>query len=162
MLYEVITGLIKLKRERVSTRTSELTPINRKSINDIHLEITSKIIPKTEQMSITQIISEEEKMKMLSLKRNKKIKDFILSNDDDDVDVLEDEADEEKASPISDFDSFEDAPNVAKEIVQLKGILIVRFCFLFMSAIFSTYLAFANDFVITSYSIHYTKLYETA
>lgn len=141
---EIIEGLIKMKRERVSSRTTELTPINRKNINDIDLDIKSKIIPKTEQMSITQMISEEEKMEVLSQNRHKKIRDFILSTAEDDE--IEGEVNEEKSSKIDDFDSFEDAPNISKEIIQLKGLLIVRFCFLLIAGILSTYIAFANDF----------------
>jgi hypothetical protein len=63
---EIIEGILKLKKERVTSKTAELVPINRKNINDIHLDITSKIIPKTEQITIPEDADEITKQNMLA------------------------------------------------------------------------------------------------
>jgi len=141
---EIIEGLLKMKREKVSSRTTELTPINRKNINDIELDIKSKIIPKTAQLSINAALLEDEKMNMLTQRRNKKIRDFVLSTGEEDD--VEGDFVEDNCFQATDFEKFEDAPAVARDIGVLKGTLIVRFCFLLMAALLSIYISVANDF----------------
>lgn len=140
---EIIENILKMKREKILSKTAELVPINRKSINDIKLDITSKIIPKTEQISISDEISDAEKINLLSEKRSKKIRDFVLSSGEDDD---EGEIDEDTYDDVEDFSTFEDAPAISGELSQLKGTLIIRFCFLLIATILSTYVIFANDF----------------
>ncbi len=137
---EIIESILKMKKERIFSKTAEIVPINRKNINDINLEITDKIIPKTEQIPIGSIIDEDAKMQMLEEKRSKRIKDFVLTNTKSlDTDSLfEEESD--------DFSEIDDAPEIADEISQLKGNIIVRIIFLAIASIISTYTAFANDF----------------
>ena len=142
---EIIEGILKLKKERVLSKTAELVPINRKNINDIHLDITSKIIPKTEQISIPDTADELTKMSMLAEKRNKRIKDFVLSSDVDDNDE-EAEIQEEEYDTLDDFNDIEDAPNIANELSQLKGSFVIKVCFMLIATVLSSYIAFANDF----------------
>ncbi len=152
---EIIEGLLKMKRERMASRTTEITPINRKNIKDIHLEITSKIIPRTEQIPISSDMSEEEKMHYLSQKRRKKIRDFVLSTDENE-EIDQAEVNEEQSASIDDFNSIEDAPLILKDILQLKASLIVRLFILLMAGMLSVYITVANDYnlpIIDAFSI---------
>lgn len=143
---EIIEGLLKLKKERILSKTAELTPVNRKNISDITLDIQSKIIPKTEQISIPEDIAKEmtEDQKLLSLseKRNKKIRDFVLQEV---IDETPEEEEEDTEEP-EDYRNIEDAPEIMKSIVTLKGTLIVRLAFLIASFLISGYIVFANDY----------------
>lgn len=148
----IIEGLLKLKREKPASPTTEVTPINRKSISDIDLDIKSKIIPNTVQLDMEQkdIVDEqleEEKINQLNESRNKKIKDFVLSNsNENEEDDDENEFFNEDNSSFDDFESFEDVPAVTREIISLKGTLIVRLFFLIITGLLSTYISLANDF----------------
>ena len=143
---EIIEGLLKMKRERVASKTAELIPINRKNIKDIHLEITSKILPRTEQIPITTDMSEEEKAQYLYVKRHKKIRDFVLSAHDGEDDFDDAEFSETQRVELDDFSKIEDAPLIFKDIIQLKATLYVRLIILLITGVFGTYLSMANDF----------------
>ena len=138
---EIINNLLKLKRERILNNTSELIPITKKNISDIDLDIKDKIIPKTQQISIPEDASEEEKSSFLSSQRNKKIKDFVLQEIFDEIP----EEEEPEKEALQDYRTIEDAPSVHKNIVQLKGTLMVRFAFLLITLIVCGYIITAND-----------------
>lgn len=141
---EMMESILKLKKEKVYNKTSEMVAINRKNIGDIKLDITSKIIPKTEQINATgQKIEADElnKMKMLKEKRKAKIRDFVLAgSEEDEADIVDD------AFENDDFNDIEDAPAVLTEILQIKGTLITRLCVLIVSSLLSGYIVLANDF----------------
>lgn len=139
---EIIENLIRIKKER-GQRTAVIPPISRKSIADIDLNLDDKILPNTEPIPIDENASEMQKLRELKERRKKKINDFVLVGDEEEND--EDEViDEEKE--ITDFESFEDAPSVLNDILQLKSSLVVRLCFLAFAAVISCYISFANDF----------------
>ena len=82
---------------------------------------------------------------MLAEKRKKKIKDFVLSTNIDEEEE-EPEITEDKYATVEDFNDIEDAPLIVNEISQIKSTLVIRFCFLFISTILTSYITFANDF----------------
>lgn len=138
---EIIENLIRIKKER-GQRTAVIPPISRKSIADIDLNLDDKILPNTEPIPIDENASEMQKLRELKERRKKKISDFVLVGDEEDDDE-EEIAEEEKE--ISDFESFEDAPSILNDILQLKSSLVVRLCFLAFAALISCYISFAND-----------------
>ena len=140
---ELIDGLLKAKKERIS-RTQHIAPIERKSISDIDLNLDDKILPDTAQFHVDKENSEQEKIKALKERRSKKIKDFVLVGDEEDV---EDEEAENDGQPvvIDDFENFNDAPSIAHDIAQLKGSLILRLMVLAVCFAASLYIAVAND-----------------
>lgn len=142
---EIIESILKLKKERMYNKTSEIVAINRKNIGDIKLDITSKIIPKTEQIDVGAQKAEFEelnKMKMLKEKRKAKIRDFVLAGDND-----EDEPEiNDEIAENDDFNDIEDAPAVLSEILQLKGTLLTRLCILLIASLVCGYMVLANDF----------------
>lgn len=141
---EIIDNLMRIKRERVS-KTALINPVERKNISDIDLKLDDKILPNTEQIFIDPNVNEMEKFNDLKERRKKKIRDFVLVGDEE-----EDSPDEmEEASEyrsISDFESFEDAPSVLNDILQLKSSLIIRLIFLIITGLASIYTVVANDF----------------
>lgn len=139
---ELIDGMKKAKRERLSRTSPDLRPIERKTISDIDLKLDDKIIPNTAKIHYEQ--SEIEKMAALRERRKKKIKDFVLIGDEEETapEALDIE-DEEKT--IDDFESFEDAPSILGDISQLKGSLLMRLIVLMVCFLFSFYMAAAND-----------------
>ncbi|MBD5138515.1 MAG: hypothetical protein HDT24_04305 [Ruminococcus sp.] len=140
---ELLDGMIKAKRERIS-RTQHVSPIERKSISDIDLDLNGKILPDTAQLPDTEQQSELEKINALKERRSKKIKDFVLVGDEEDVTEDEDGIGNEPAV-IDDFENFNDAPSIAHDIAQLKGSLILRLFVLIICFAASLYIAFAND-----------------
>lgn len=141
---EIVNSLIRIKKERVS-RTSLLSPISRKSISDIDLNLDDKILPNTEQILISESNNEMEKLKALGERRNMKIRDFVLVGDEEE-NSAEEQAEEASDSEINDFERFEDAPSIIHDIRQLKGSLLVRLFFLLITAFVSIYIMVANDF----------------
>ncbi len=140
---ELLDGMIKAKRERVS-RTQHVSPIERKSISDINLDLDGKILPDTAQLPNTEQQNEMEKLNALKERRNKKIKDFVLVGDEEDVPDDEEDAGNGPAV-IDDFETFSDAPSISHDIAQLKGSLILRLFVLIICFAASLYIAFAND-----------------
>jgi hypothetical protein len=61
---ELLDGLLKAKRERV-TRTQHISPIERKSISDIDLNLDDKIIHDTAQLPVDTENSEQAKIDAL-------------------------------------------------------------------------------------------------
>ena len=141
---EIIDNLIRIKKERGS-RTAFIPAIPRKSITDIDLKLDDKILPNTEQIILGENVTEIEKLKDLKERRKKKIRDFVLVGDEEE-DAPDDLLDPNEPREISDFESFEDAPSILSDIMQLKGSLAVRLFILIISAIASIYIAVANDF----------------
>lgn len=139
---ELLDGMIKAKKERIS-RTQHVSPIERKSISDIDLDLDGKILPDTAQLPNTEQQNEMEKLNALKERRSKKIKDFVLVGDEEDVPDDEDAGSE--PAVIDDFENFNDAPSIAHDIAQLKGSLILRLFVLIICFGASLYIAFAND-----------------
>ena len=140
---ELLDGMLKAKRERV-TRTQHISPIERKSISDIDLNLDDKIIHDTAPLPVDEENSEQAKIDALKERRSKKIKDFVLVGDEEDV--AEDDAENEgQEVVIDDFENFNDAPSIAQDIAQLKGSLMLRLFVLAICFAVSFYIAVAND-----------------
>lgn len=141
---ELLDGMNKLKRERLS-RTQHISPIERKSISDIDLNLDDKILPDTAQIPIDKENSEAEKLNALKERRSRKIKDFVLVGDEDESESEEDAKEETEQRVIEDFETFDDAPSIAADINQLKNTLKIRFFVLILCLAASLYIAIAND-----------------
>lgn len=140
---ELLDGMMKAKRERLS-RTQHVAPIERTSILDIDLNLDDKIIQDTSQIPVDTDQHELDKISALKERRSKKIKDFILVGDEEDV-TGEETEDESVPKVIDDFESFDDAASIAHDIGQLKGSLILRLVVLIICFAASAYIAIAND-----------------
>ena len=139
---ELLDGMMKAKKERLS-RTQHVAPIERTSILDIDLNLDDKIIQDTSQIPVDTEQHELDKISALKERRSKKIKDFILVGEEEDVSGEEVEDDTPKV--IDDFESFDDAASIAHDIGQLKGSLILRLVVLIVCFAASAYIAIAND-----------------
>lgn len=140
---ELIDGMLKAKKERMS-RTQHVAPIERKSISDIDLNLDDKIIPDTAQIPVDSEQTELDKINALKERRSKKIKDFVLVGDEEDVSD-EDCEEEEQPKVIEDFESFDEAPSIAHDIAQLKGSLMMRLVVLIICFVLSGYIVIANE-----------------
>lgn len=141
---ELLDGMMKAKKERIS-RTQHVSPIERKSISDLDLDLEDKIIHDTAaDIPVDPEQSELEKIKALKERRSKKIKDFVLVGDEEDVSD-EEIGEDEQPRVIEDFESFEDAPSIAHDIAQLKGSLMLRLIVLIICFAASAYIVAAND-----------------
>ena len=140
---ELLDGMMKAKRERLS-RTQHVAPIERTSILDIDLNLDDKIIQDTSQIPVDTEQHELDKISALKERRSKKIKDFILVGDEEDVSG-EEVDDDNTPKVIDDFESFDDAASIAHDIAQLKGSLILRLVVLIVCFAASAYIAIAND-----------------
>ncbi len=141
---DLILGLKKIVSKKATYRTVELTPINRKGISDIDLDIDGKIIPKTQTLTLSDEATEEEKIDNLNKIRKNKIKDFILHEtienfDDEDIEPVE-----EKLN-FNDYDTIDDAPLIFKALNQLKAALSIRFLILIFLFLFSGYSVIAAE-----------------
>ncbi len=140
---EIIDNLMRINKERQS-KTAAIPPINRKNIRDVDLKLDGLIIPDTEQIMMDKEVLEEEKLRELKERRSKKIKNFVLAGEEEENDEgTEDNAEKEKV--ITDFESFDDAPSVLDDILQLKGSLMIRFIVLLVTGLLCFYIALAND-----------------
>ncbi len=133
----IMEGLMKLKKERgvPKHRESKVPPVNRASIDDIELDIGSKIIPNTE-VGLDENATEEERLAYLNAKRRERVKQFVISSEDEEKPSKDD---------VADFTGFEQAKEMASGISSLKASLVVRLCVLLVTSIVSAYVAVAND-----------------
>lgn len=132
----IMQGLIKLKNERGAPKSqkSKVSPVNRASISDIDLQIDRKIIPNTE-VGLDENASEEEKLAYLNAKRKERVKQFVADSDDE----------KPQKGSVADFESFDQANEMAQSISSLKSSLVVRLCALIVTSIISVYLTVATD-----------------
>ena len=142
---ELLDGMMKMKKERRS-RTSQLPPVERKTISDINLNLDGKILPDTAPLpnAGTNINkSEVQKLSELKARRNEKVKDFVLVGDEEEE--PDDKDAENESRSIEDFESFEDAPSIATDISQLHATLMLRLLVLIICFAASFYISLAND-----------------
>lgn len=132
----------KLKQERLS-KTANIPPIERKSITDIDLKLDDKIIPDTAPITMDKEHAEMEKLRDLRERRSKKIKDFVLSGDEEDSDLTEE--DNQEPQTIEDFENMDDAMSIANDIAQLKGSMAIRLLVLIICFAISLYITLANE-----------------
>lgn len=132
----IMQGLIKLKNERGTPKHSsqKVSPVNRASISDIDLEIDRKIIPSTE-IGLDANATEAEKLEYLNAKRRERVKQFIE----------ETESEKPDKNSVADFESFDQAEEMAGSISALKSSLVVRLCVLLVTFIVSVYITVATD-----------------
>lgn len=134
----IMEGLLKLKKERgtVKHRDPKVDPVNRATIDNVDLNIDSKILPNTE-IGLEENATEEERLAYLNAKRRERVKQFVISG--------EEEEEEPKKDDVPDFMSFEQARDMASNISSLKASLVVRLCVLLIASVVSAYVAIAND-----------------
>lgn len=134
---ELSDEMKRLRRERMS-RTQGISPVERKSISDIDLKLDDKILPDTSQFKLDN--TESLKLTELQERRSKKIKDFVLVGDEED---LPDEETDGKA--IDDYEEYDDAAAIVSDIDRIKGTLVIRLAVVTLCLVFSAYISLAND-----------------
>ncbi len=154
---DLIRELHKLKQERQNYHTTELTPVNRKNIKDIGLDIKDKIIPKTETISLPSDLNEDEKERMLNERRIEKIRKFVIEETIDDTIHDDDDIVESDISNINDYNTIEDAPMIYKAVIHLKSTLVLRFFILIGIFVFSGFSVLANELDIPTLTFLSTK-----
>ncbi len=147
---QVIENLMKLKKERGKVhKNTEITPVNRATIEDIDMDIEEKIIPKTEELDkaieIPEDATYEEKTKLLSEKRKNKIDNFKLKNKQEEQKNNHDEKSNVKTNSME-FEKFSDENKIFDNIMQVKNNLTIRLCVLLFTGVFSLLITLANDF----------------
>lgn len=147
----VIDNLMKLKRERGSVKKKQnVSPVNRANVKDIDMGLTGKIIPKTEEFDKAVEIPEdatfEERTRILYQHRKKKIDSFRLKTLDESFAKENKNAKAKGSSRQKEFEKYDDAKKIQKDIHQVKSNLTLRLCVLLFTGIFSLVIAFANDF----------------
>ncbi len=141
----IMQDLLKLKKERGAPKpkSQNVDPVNRASIEDIDLGMDKKIIPNTE-VGLDENATEEERLAYLNAKRRERVKQFIAES--------EEEEKPEKNS-VEDFESFDQAQDMAKSISSLKSSLVVRLCALVITSLLSAYITIASDMGLSLISI---------
>lgn len=145
----MIENLMKLKKERGTVKkNADVTPVNRANVKDIDMGLTGKIIPKTEEIErVTDIPKDatyEEKSRLLSERRQKKVEGFRLKASGDKAQEKDEK--QSKSSGQKEFESFDEAPKILSDILQVKNNLVMRMCVLMFTGVFSLLITLANDF----------------
>ena len=146
----VISNLSRMKRQKAK-RGESVSPKNRASLKDLKLGLTGKIIPKTEEIDRSQIpdsSSFEERTEFLSKRRRKKVENFKLDTQDEEIHDRFDG--ENKGVKHDEFESFEQAPELLADIIELKNTLKRRLTILLVLGGICCLLALANDFGIAA------------
>lgn len=124
-------------------------PVKRTSVKNMKLGLTGKLIPKTEEIDTDELAEAEYFRKSAALheRRRKKVEDFVL----DDPDMAEAGSDEanslgkKTAYGQKEFESFEEAPKILNDILQVKSNLFLRMCVLLFTGLSSLLITVAND-----------------
>ena len=136
-----IEKIVKAKRKRVvaTAGENEESQVRRSTPKDVHMELTGKIIPETEQLDKAELSEAEQKAvtaEELKEKRREKVNGFVL-----DETAAADDSQED-----NEFTDFDQTEEVAEDIETLRGRLFVRFVVLAITALMSCYISVANDF----------------
>lgn len=144
----VIERLVEEKKSGSENAvTGAVPPVSRASVKDIDMDLEGKIIPKTEQLEISDDMTDEEKMAILEKRREKKVQDFVLDNDKQEAQTREAQRSHQReALPIDEFTSFDQSQDVLADIQLLKSNILIRMCVLVFTSLFAVYLSLANDF----------------
>lgn len=146
----VINNLMKLKRERGTVKKNQnVSPVNRATVKDLKMGLTGKIIPKTEELDkaldIPDDATYEEKTKLIYERRRKKIDSFKLKTLEESKSKKAENKNNESKSGQKEFESYEQALKILRDILQVKGNLVLRLCVLLFTAIFSLLITAGND-----------------
>ena len=146
-----IKNLSRMKKQKAK-RGENVSPKNRASLKDIKLGLTGKIIPKTEEFDKSQIpdpsTSYEERTEFLTKRRRRKVENFRLDPDEQEMLGEDGEMRSPSRSDKEEFESFEQAPELLAEILELRNSLRRRLTVLFFAGIVCALLALVNDFGI--------------
>ncbi len=146
------TGTMSLPRITSQTGT---VPIERKTINDIDLQLEDKLIHDTAAVKISKKEKEKlelDKISALKERRREKVETFALI--DDEIEIEEDVIQNEDV--IEDYESLEDTSDISRNIEEQKAKLILRFIILlacFLATIFIALTNDANSAVLDSFEI---------
>lgn len=146
----VINNLMKLKRERGAVKKQQnVSPVNRATVKDLKMDLTGKIIPKTEELDkavdIPDNATYEEKTRIIYERRKKKIDSFKLKTLEENKSKKNGGENESSKAGQKEFESYEQAPRVLRDILQVKGNLVLRLCVLLFTGVFSLLIALGND-----------------
>lgn len=150
-----IKNLSRMKKQKAK-RGENVSPKNRASLKDIKLGLTGKIIPKTEEFDKSQIpdqnTSYEERTEFLTKRRRRKVENFRLDPDEEEMFGEDGETGRPSRSDKEEFESFEQAPELLAEILELRNSLRRRLTVLFFAGVVCALLALVNDFGIGLFS----------
>ena len=156
-----VDRVMNLRREQGTvTKSSNVPPVNRATINDIDMHLTGKIIQNTAQIDtevqqkLEKAESFEQKSELLEKKRKDKVESFVLKTPEDNderVDkadpVPEDDVQDDDKSPVRlEYESFEDTPKIRSYISTLKDNLNLRLGITAVCGAVSLFITMANDF----------------
>ena len=145
----VISNLSKMKKGN-NQQGENVSPKNRASLKDLKLGLTGKIIPKTEEFDKAQVpdndTSFEERAEFLSKRRRKKVENFRLEEQLQEEETHDRFEGEKKGAVRDEFESFEQAPELLSDILELKMTLRRRLLVLLIAGAVCVLLALANDF----------------
>lgn len=150
-----IKNLSKMKKQKAK-RGENVSPKNRASLKDLRLSLTGKVIPKTEEFDKSQIpdsnTSFEERTEFLTKRRRRKVENFRLDPQQEES-AEQPQGSARTKSGRDEFESFEQAPELLAEILELRNTLRRRMIVLLAVSIVCALLALANDFSIGLISI---------
>lgn len=125
-------------------------PVKLTSVKNMKLGLTGKIIPKTEEIDLEELSSDEEyfrKSRELHEQRRKKVEEFVLDGSDESEEEVEKVKKSRKkiAYGQKEFEVFDEAPKILSDILQVKSNLFLRLCVLLFTGISSLLITLAND-----------------
>lgn len=139
-----IEKIVRMKRKRVVAKKqdNDAEQIKRSTPKDVHMDLTGKIIPQTEQLDKSDIEEAENEARSaedFKKKRQEKINKFVLKESAESDNIDEDYEEGE-------YNSFDQTEEVAADIENLRSKLFVRFIILAVTALAAGYISVANDF----------------
>ena len=125
------------------TLSEGLEGIDKLPTNGLNIDYSKQIIKETGPVPLTDPVLVEEKLKELSAKRKRKIRDFVLEDIEDPVEeTVEEETDE--------YDGYDSTGEIKRDLDESHRGLKIRFGMLFILTFFMGLITFLNDFVFTS------------
>lgn len=132
-----------IRAQRTLTLSEGLEGIDKLPTNGLNIDYSKQIIKETGPVPLTDPVLVEEKLKELSAKRKRKIRDFVLEDIEDPVEeTVEEETDE--------YDGYDSTGEIKRDLDESHRGLKIRFGMLFILTFFMGLITFLNDFVFTS------------
>lgn len=122
---------------------SDTPPIERKTINDIDLKLSDKLIHDTSTIKLNKN-AELDKLSALRERRSEKVQNFVLMGDEEE-NSEEENKQLEAPEELDDYEKLTDTSAIAEHISGQKSKLAVRLAVLLICFAATAFIAIAND-----------------
>jgi Cu+-exporting ATPase len=136
------SDMLKESRERRNSRRAPAEPNYRKNIADMKLDLSDKLLYDTNAIPET----EEAKLRELQMRRNSKVRDFVLVGDDEFSPEAEKTRARQEYEYTGEYTSYQQSKAVNTELHRTRRNMFIKAAVLLLCSAVTVFVAVMNDF----------------